>query len=156
MRPFHSCFSWHDRSDVVVSSSDQLFFISFARSWAQNIKPAAAVSRLYACVLHEILIVCTTQVARVRTDPHSPNRFRVHGTVSNIPEFAAAFKCSPKAKVCLFSHRLVWLVTHTVYDLVEPTAGGEVYFLVVDDSWWMDDCITYQPNGWLFISRTPG
>ena len=24
------------------------------------------------------------------------------------------------------------LVTHTVYDLVEPTAGGEVYFLVVD------------------------
>ncbi|RPD66296.1 Metalloprotease [Lentinus tigrinus ALCF2SS1-7] len=59
---------------------EQLFFISFARSWAQNIKPAAAV-------------------ARVRTDPHSPNRFRVHGTVSNIPEFAAAFKCSPKAKL---------------------------------------------------------
>ena len=48
------------------------------------------------------------------------------------------------------------LVTHTVYDLVEPTAGGEVYFLVVDDSWWMEDCITYQPNGWLFISRTAG
>ncbi|KAI0720938.1 metalloprotease [Cerioporus squamosus] len=59
---------------------EQMFFISFARSWAQNIKPAAAV-------------------ARVRTDPHSPNRFRVHGTVSNIPEFAAAFNCSPKAKL---------------------------------------------------------
>ncbi|KAM5533255.1 hypothetical protein V8D89_013032 [Ganoderma adspersum] len=59
---------------------EQLFFISFARSWAQNIKPEAAV-------------------ARVRTDPHSPNRYRVHGTVSNIPEFAAAFKCSPHAKL---------------------------------------------------------
>ncbi|RDX56605.1 Metalloprotease [Lentinus brumalis] len=59
---------------------EQMFFISFARSWAQNIKPAAAV-------------------ARVRTDPHSPNRFRVHGTVSNIPEFAAAFNCSSKAKL---------------------------------------------------------
>ncbi|KAI0363474.1 Metalloprotease [Pilatotrama ljubarskyi] len=59
---------------------DQLFFISFARAWAQNIKPESAV-------------------ARVRTDPHSPNRYRVEGTVSNIPEFAKAFKCSPKAKL---------------------------------------------------------
>ncbi|KAI0748278.1 Metalloprotease [Daedaleopsis nitida] len=59
---------------------DQLFFISFARAWAQNIKPEAAV-------------------ARVRTDPHSPNRYRVEGTLSNIPEFAAAFKCSSKAKL---------------------------------------------------------
>ncbi|KIP08159.1 hypothetical protein PHLGIDRAFT_104734 [Phlebiopsis gigantea 11061_1 CR5-6] len=69
---------------------DQLFFISFARAWAQNIKPEAAV-------------------ARVRTDPHSPNEYRVDGTVFNIPEFAKAFKCSPKAKLnppqeerCLF------------------------------------------------------
>ncbi|KAI0780776.1 Metalloprotease [Trametes elegans] len=59
---------------------DQLFFISFARAWAQNIKPASAV-------------------ARVRTDPHSPNRYRVEGTVSNLPEFAKAFNCSPKAKL---------------------------------------------------------
>ncbi|OSD08705.1 Metalloprotease [Trametes coccinea BRFM310] len=59
---------------------DQLFFISFARAWAQNIKPESAV-------------------ARVRTDPHSPNRYRVEGTVSNMPEFAKAFKCSPHAKL---------------------------------------------------------
>jgi len=69
---------------------EQLFFISFARAWAQNIKPAAAVQR-------------------VRTDPHSPNNFRVDGTVYNVPEFAKAFKCSKKAKLnppqekrCLF------------------------------------------------------
>ncbi|KII88684.1 hypothetical protein PLICRDRAFT_141150 [Plicaturopsis crispa FD-325 SS-3] len=59
---------------------EQLFFISFARAWAQNIKPASAV-------------------ARVRSDPHSPNRFRVEGTVSNVPEFAQAFNCSAKAKL---------------------------------------------------------
>jgi endothelin-converting enzyme len=59
---------------------DQLFFISFARAWAENIKPAAAVQR-------------------VRTDPHSPNRYRVDGTVYNIPEFAEAFKCSKNAKL---------------------------------------------------------
>jgi endothelin-converting enzyme len=59
---------------------EQLFFISFARIWARAMKPAAAVQR-------------------IRTDPHSPNRFRVDGTVSNIPEFAEAFKCSKKAKL---------------------------------------------------------
>lgn len=59
---------------------EQLFFIAFARSWAQNIRPAAAVQR-------------------VRTDPHSPNRYRVEGTVYNVPEFAEAFNCSAKAKV---------------------------------------------------------
>jgi len=59
---------------------DQLFFISFAQLWARAMKPAAAVQR-------------------IRTDPHSPTRFRVDGTVSNIPEFAEAFKCSKKSKL---------------------------------------------------------
>ncbi|KAF8654168.1 hypothetical protein AX16_003697 [Volvariella volvacea WC 439] len=59
---------------------EQLFFISFARIWARNIKPEAAVQR-------------------IRSDPHSPTRYRVDGTVSNIPEFAKAFKCSSKAKL---------------------------------------------------------
>ncbi|KAJ7090282.1 hypothetical protein B0H15DRAFT_948792 [Mycena belliarum] len=69
---------------------EQLFFISFARIWGNTMKTAA-------------------QVQRVRTDPHSPNIFRVDGTVSNIPEFAAAFNCSktaklnpPREKQCLF------------------------------------------------------
>ncbi|KAJ7470279.1 hypothetical protein FB451DRAFT_1176346 [Mycena latifolia] len=69
---------------------EQLFFISFARIWANTMKTAA-------------------QVQRVRTDPHSPNIFRVDGTVFNIPEFAAAFNCPKTAKLnpppekqCLF------------------------------------------------------
>jgi len=59
---------------------DQLFFISFGREWAQNIKPASAVQRVLG-------------------DPHSPNRFRVDGTLRNIPEFAETFKCSKHAKL---------------------------------------------------------
>ncbi|KAF5391824.1 hypothetical protein D9757_001795 [Collybiopsis confluens] len=59
---------------------EQLFFISFARVWARSMKSAAAVQR-------------------IRTDPHSPNNYRVDGTVFNIPEFAAAFKCSSTAKL---------------------------------------------------------
>ncbi|KAG1748986.1 Metalloprotease [Suillus paluster] len=69
---------------------EQLFFISFARTWAMNNRPADAVRR-------------------VRSDPHSPNRYRTEGTVYNIPEFAEAFKCSkyaklnpPKEKRCIF------------------------------------------------------
>ncbi|KIL69617.1 hypothetical protein M378DRAFT_184036 [Amanita muscaria Koide BX008] len=59
---------------------EQLFFISFARIWARNMKPEAAVQR-------------------IRTDPHSPTRYRVDGTVFNIPEFADAFKCPKNAKL---------------------------------------------------------
>ncbi len=64
-----------------VVHRDQLFFIAFGRIWAENIKPAALVQR-------------------IRTDPHSPAQFRVDGTLHNVPEFAKAFNCSPKAKVC--------------------------------------------------------
>ncbi|KAI0035727.1 metalloprotease [Vararia minispora EC-137] len=59
---------------------EQLFFIAFGRQWAENIKPASLVQR-------------------VRTDPHSPNEFRVDGTISNVPEFAKAFNCSAKARL---------------------------------------------------------
>ncbi|KAM6500650.1 endothelin-converting enzyme-like 1-like [Amanita muscaria] len=38
-------------------------------------------------------------VQRIRTDPHSPTRYRVDGTVFNIPEFADAFKCPKNAKL---------------------------------------------------------
>jgi hypothetical protein len=90
---------------------EQLFFIAFGRVWAQNIKPAAAVQR-------------------VRTDPHSPNQFRVDGTLSNVPEFAKAFNCSAKAKV-----RLVFEVIYGLKMLMyvtvaaEPADGEEVYAL---------------------------
>jgi endothelin-converting enzyme len=59
---------------------EQLFFIAFGRQWAENIKPAALVQR-------------------VRTDPHSPNEFRVDGTLTNVPEFAEAFNCPVGSKV---------------------------------------------------------
>ncbi|KAJ7074256.1 hypothetical protein C8F01DRAFT_1272809 [Mycena amicta] len=69
---------------------EQLFFIGFGRIWGMSIKTAALVQR-------------------VRTDPHSPNLYRVDGTLSNIAEFAAAFNCPKTAKLnppdekrCLF------------------------------------------------------
>ena len=52
----------------------QRFFLGFAQVWCGGIRDEAA--RL-----------------RAQTDPHSPGRFRVNGTLSNMPEFQSAFSC---------------------------------------------------------------
>lgn len=53
---------------------EQLFYISYARGWVRNIRTQEAIRRL-------------------RTDEHSPTKYRVIGALSNIPEFAQAFGC---------------------------------------------------------------
>jgi putative endopeptidase len=51
---------------------EQTFFLSFANVWASNARPEE--ERLLAIV-----------------DPHPPPRYRVNGTLANLPEFQAAF-----------------------------------------------------------------
>ena len=55
---------------------EQRFFISWAQNWRDN----SSQARLRTMV---------------RTDPHSPSRWRVIGPLSNLPEFARAFDCRP-------------------------------------------------------------
>ncbi|MGE0492101.1 MAG: M13 family metallopeptidase [Vulcanimicrobiota bacterium] len=55
---------------------DQRFFLSFAQSWATNVRPE------YAKLM-------------VKTDPHPHPKLRVNGTVSNMPEFFDAFGVQP-------------------------------------------------------------
>jgi putative endopeptidase len=57
-------------------NADQRYFLGFARVWCQNSTP-------------EVLRL------GVRTDPHSPGRWRVNGVVVNMPEFQKAFGCKP-------------------------------------------------------------
>ena len=61
---------------------EQRYFLSFGQIWCANERPEAV--RL-----------------QVQTDPHSPPRYRVIGTVQNMPEFQKAFSCKagqPMAK----------------------------------------------------------
>ncbi|XP_073173323.1 endothelin-converting enzyme 1 isoform X4 [Lepidochelys kempii] len=57
-------------------SNNQLFFVGFAQVWCSVRTPESS---------HEGLI----------TDPHSPSRFRVIGTISNSKEFSEHFHCPP-------------------------------------------------------------
>ncbi len=51
---------------------DQRFFINFAQIWRTHYRDDAAIQRLY-------------------TDPHSPPKYRVIGTLTNMPEFYTSF-----------------------------------------------------------------
>ena len=51
---------------------EQRFFIAFAHVWKNTIRDNALE-------------------ARIKSDPHSPGKYRVNGTLSNMPEFFDAF-----------------------------------------------------------------
>jgi endothelin-converting enzyme/putative endopeptidase len=53
---------------------EQRFFLGFAQVWCENMSPQESRQR-------------------AMTDPHSPGRFRVNGTVENMPEFQKAYSC---------------------------------------------------------------
>jgi endothelin-converting enzyme/putative endopeptidase len=52
----------------------QRFFVGYGQSWCSNARPE-------------------TQRLRAVTDPHSPEKYRTNGVISNMPEFAQAFSC---------------------------------------------------------------
>jgi putative endopeptidase len=53
---------------------DQRFFLGFAQIWCENSTPQA-------------------ERQQALTNPHSPGRYRVNGTLQNMPEFQKAFSC---------------------------------------------------------------
>ena len=61
--------------DMDGFTPEQRFFLSFANIWRSKIRDEAA--KMYLGI-----------------DPHSPDKWRVNGTISNLPEFAKAFGCT--------------------------------------------------------------
>jgi len=70
-------------------NQSQQFFLGFAQVWCENERPEAA--RL-----------------QVQTDPHAPAKFRVDGTVSNMPEFGRAFSCNATDRMSTLKACQVW------------------------------------------------
>lgn len=55
---------------------EQRFFLAYAQARRANLRP------------EQLKLM-------IRTDPHSPGKFRINGPLSNMPEFAKAFGCKP-------------------------------------------------------------
>lgn len=60
----------------VALTDEQLFFVGFAQVWCTLTTPEV-------------------EKVKIKTDSHSPPRFRVNGAVSNLPAFADTFACEP-------------------------------------------------------------
>uniref|UniRef100_A0A672MBJ6 endothelin-converting enzyme 1 n=1 Tax=Sinocyclocheilus grahami TaxID=75366 RepID=A0A672MBJ6_SINGR len=92
---YHAYRSWvqkngeEKRLPAVNLTNDQLFFVGFAQVWCSVRTPESA---------HEGLM----------TDPHSPPKYRVIGTLSNSPDFTEHFQC-PLGSPMNSGHRcVVW------------------------------------------------
>lgn len=82
---FRSSKDYQNAPVVHGLTPDQQFFLGYAHVWANNIRPEQA--QLY-----------------VLTDPHPPAKYRVNGTLANMPAFQRAFKLpldSKNSKQCV-------------------------------------------------------
>jgi len=70
-------------------TAEQRFFLGFGQAWK------ASHRRQYEALM-------------VNTDPHPLARFRLNGTVSNLPEFAQAFGCGESDKMVRKNRCVIW------------------------------------------------
>jgi len=78
-----------NQSKVDGFTPEQRVFLGWAQVWCENARPEA--ERLKAA-----------------TNPHSSNKYRVNGPMSNMPEFAKAFSCKANAPMVRPSACRVW------------------------------------------------
>ncbi len=70
-------------------TSDQRYFLGFARVWCEKQRPE-------------------TLRLQIKTNPHSPGKFRVDGVVENMPEFERAWSCKPGQPMVSANACRVW------------------------------------------------
>ena len=83
-------FAGKEPTPVDGLTAQQRLFLGWANVWCQN--RTDALSRMLVTI-----------------DPHSPGKYRVNGTVSNLPEFRAAYHCKPDAAMVNQNACRVWL-----------------------------------------------
>jgi putative endopeptidase len=68
---------------------EQRFFIAYGQSWCGSTRDE-------------------TKRLRATVDPHSPDKYRTNGVISNMPEFQEAFHCKPGAPMVRENRCRVW------------------------------------------------
>jgi len=68
---------------------EQRFFIGYGQSWCAQTRDET--KRIYVTI-----------------DPHSPDKYRANGVVSNMPEFQQAFQCKPGSAMVRENRCRVW------------------------------------------------
>jgi len=87
--------AWQDESQgkslppVEGFTPEQRFFIGYGQSWCANERDE-------------------TRRLRATVDPHSPERYRANGVVSNMPQFQEAFHCKPGAPMVRENACRIW------------------------------------------------
>jgi putative endopeptidase len=71
---FEKAMAGKPRTPIDGFTPEQRFFVAYATAWRSKNRPEA-------------------EITQSRTDPHSPDKWRVIGALSNLPEFAQAFGC---------------------------------------------------------------
>ncbi len=84
-----STFAGKEPAPIDGLTAEQRFFLGWANVWCQN--RTDAMSRMLATI-----------------DPHSPSKYRVNGTVSNMPEFREAYHCAATAPMVNQNACRVW------------------------------------------------
>ncbi|KAI9498078.1 hypothetical protein BDB00DRAFT_755249 [Zychaea mexicana] len=79
----------HARLPGIDLSPEALFYTSYARSWCSAVRPEALVQQVY-------------------TDVHSPERYRVIGTVQNSADFAKVFQCPQSTPMNPENKCVIW------------------------------------------------
>lgn len=88
-KAFHQSDAYKHAKTIHGLTPDQQFFLGVAHVWAVNIRPEQ--------LRHQ-----------VTTDPHPPARYRVNGSLANMPEFQAAFNISPNSPMVNVSRCSLW------------------------------------------------
>jgi putative endopeptidase len=84
-----STFAGKEPAPIDGLTAEQRFFLGWANVWCESRRDA--LSRMLVTI-----------------DPHSPSKYRVNGTVSNMPEFREAYHCAATAPMVNQNACRVW------------------------------------------------
>jgi predicted metalloendopeptidase len=79
-KAYHASLGGHPAPVIDGMSADQRFFIGFAQSWLGKQRDESTIAQL-------------------KSDPHSPDKFRTNGVVVHLPAFYSAFSVMPGDKM---------------------------------------------------------